>query len=67
MKKFVIFALLLTLCSFVRAEEPITIDCNFPGGNIIVDSIKDGVARVRPDLRDTTSEWFYYAFRVRNA
>ena len=53
--------------SVIPLEEPIAIDCDFPGGNIIVDSIQDGEARVRPDLRDTKGEWFYFAFRVRNA
>ena len=31
-----------------------------------MDSIGDGVVRLRPDLRDS-ADWFYYAFRVKNA
>ncbi|MDO4575803.1 MAG: M14-type cytosolic carboxypeptidase [Planctomycetia bacterium] len=65
MKK-ILWLLLLCLGSVALAGE-IQIDCDFPGGNILVDSIKDGVVRVRPDQRGSTMNWFYYAFRVRNA
>jgi len=43
------------------------IDCDFPGGNICVDAIEGGTAQLRPDLRDTDREWFYWYFRVREA
>lgn len=53
----------------VRAIE---IDSNFPGGNIVIDKIEatDGepvVVTVRPDLRDTMTDWFYWSFRVQQA
>ena len=41
------------------------IDCDFPGGNIIVDSIKGDTVWLRQDLRDTAGNWFYWYFRVR--
>lgn len=44
-----------------------TIDSNFPGGNIIVDSIEGDVVSLHQDLRDTTVDWFYWHFRVRGA
>ncbi|MHC4678895.1 MAG: M14-type cytosolic carboxypeptidase, partial [Planctomycetota bacterium] len=42
-----------------------TIDANFPGGNIVVDSIKDDTVFIRPDQRDSSDWWFYWYFRVR--
>lgn len=50
------------------AQGPsVVIDSDFPGGNIRVDSIDGDVVKLRPDLRDTEGDWFYFAFRVRNA
>ena len=49
-----------------RAAAP-RIDAAFPGGNIIVDGIEGDTAFLRPDLRDTQGDWFYWAFRVRGA
>jgi len=46
--------------------EPL-IDCDFPGGNIIVEKIDGDTAFVRQDLRDTEGDWFYWHFRVRGA
>lgn len=45
----------------------ITLDCDFPGGNIIVDSIDGDAIAVHQDLRDTTTDWFYWCFRARGA
>jgi hypothetical protein len=43
------------------------IDCDFPGGNILVEGIEGNTVRVRQDLRDTRGDWFYWYFRVRGA
>ena len=43
------------------------IDAVFPGGNIIVDRIEGDTVFLRPDLRDTSTWWFYWHFRVRGA
>ncbi len=45
----------------------LTIDCRFPGGNIKVHDIQGDTVFVSPDLRDTRTSWFYWAFRVRGA
>ena len=45
----------------------IQIDCDFPGGNIIVDGVDGQHVRVRQDQRDTERPWFYWHFRVRGA
>jgi hypothetical protein len=49
------------------AQKSIVVDSDFPGGNIIVDSIQADTVTLHRDLRDTASEWFYYYFRVRGA
>lgn len=61
------------------AQEVIQIDADFPGGNIIVDgidrtstlyyTIKDPgkIIQLRPDLRDTQGDWFYWYFRIKGA
>ena len=43
------------------------IDCNFPGGNIIVDRVVDDFVYLHQDLRDTKGDWFYWYFRVASA
>ena len=63
------FALVLSSIDAVGQERAaVQIDSDFPGGNIIVDSVSpDGIVTLQPDLRDTEGDWFYTAFRVRNA
>jgi hypothetical protein len=55
-------ALILSL-----SQEEINVDCDFPGGNIIVDKIEGNTVSVHQDLRDTSTKWFYWQFRVRGA
>lgn len=43
------------------------ITCDFPGGNILVDSIDGDTVRLHQDLRDTEGGWFYWCFRVAEA
>jgi murein tripeptide amidase MpaA len=43
------------------------IDAAFPGGNILVSSIVGDTVTLGPDLRDTTTYWFYWYFRVAGA
>lgn len=49
-----------------KAMACMQIDCDFPGGNIVVEDIKENTAYLRQDLRDTEGNWFYWAFRVRD-
>jgi len=44
--------------------EKVTIDADFPGGNIIVERIEGDTIFLRPDLRDTSTWWFYWHFSV---
>lgn len=45
----------------------VTVDCDFPAGNIVVDDVVGDDVFVRQDLRDTQGDWFYWSFRVRGA
>jgi hypothetical protein len=45
----------------------LAIDAKFPAGNIIVERIDGDTVFLRPDLRDTEGDWFYWCFRVRGA
>ena len=45
----------------------LTVDCNFPGGNIILDRIDGNTIELHQDMRDTAIDWFYWYFRVRGA
>ena len=55
------------LAASLRAAAELTVDCDIPAGNVVVDSIKGAVVKVRQDLRDTKGNWFYWAFRVKGA
>lgn len=46
---------------------PLQVDTNFPGGNAVIESVRGDVVVLRPDLRDTLGEWFYWHVRLRSA
>lgn len=48
------------------APAAFKVDDDLPAGNIIVDAIEGDTVKVQQDLRDS-SQWFYWAFRVRGA
>jgi hypothetical protein len=43
------------------------LDADFPGGNILVESVDGAAATLRQDRRDTEGWWFYWCCRVRGA
>lgn len=43
------------------------IHCDFPGGNIEVAGVWEQTVWIRPALRDTAGNWFYWAFCVEGA
>jgi hypothetical protein len=49
------------------AQDGVRVDCDLPGGNIVVDKIDGDTVSVHQDLRDTQGDWFYWQFRVRGA
>lgn len=72
-KNFVFPAVLsILLFAFSRVAAPqsasgITVDDDFPGGNIVVESIDGNTIYLHQDLNDTQRNWFYWYFRVRGA
>jgi predicted deacylase len=58
--------LAFSICS-IGSSEALTVDADFPGGNIIVDRIEGDTVFLRPDQRDSSTWWFYWHFRVRGA
>jgi len=50
----------------VNAAE-LTIEADYPGGNIVLDKIEGDNVYLQQDLRDTKGWWFYWNFRVRGA
>ncbi len=48
-------------------NETLTVDCDFPGGNIAVERIEGDHVDLHQDPRDTPGFWFYWYFRVRGA
>lgn len=47
------------------SSEGLAIDCQFPGGNILVDKVDADHVYLHQDPRDTEGFWFYWNFRVR--
>jgi predicted deacylase len=47
--------------------DAFVLDAVFPGGNIIVERIEGDTVFLRPNLRDSSTWWFYWHFRVRGA
>jgi len=45
----------------------VSVDADFPGGNVHVDKIAGNEVYLHQDLRDTAGDWFYWYFRVRGA
>lgn len=45
-------------------EHGLTLDCDFPGGNIIIDDVDSDTVFLHQDLRDTEGFWFYWCFRI---
>ena len=66
--KIKIIALIVVSIVFCR-ETPASfqIDADFPGGNIIVVSIRNDSILLKQDLRDSDINWFYWSFRVKGA
>src|SRR5918998_4082861 len=64
--RLILAVTLLPWASRAMAVE-LEVDADCPGGNVIVDRIDGDDIHVRPDLRDTVGDWFYWNFRVRGA
>ncbi len=51
----------------IPAQGSVQVDCDFPGGNILVDRLEGDEVFLKQDSRDTKGFWFYWSFRVRGA
>jgi len=61
MAKFILLNLVLSTmfpAAGAAVSEDLTVDCSFPGGNIVVDSIQEDTVYLRQDMRDTPGFWF---------
>jgi hypothetical protein len=66
----VVVAVIVTFVSPLAAETTVPlprVDCDFSGGNIILERIEGDNVYLRQDPRDTPGFWFYWSFRVREA
>ncbi|MCF6332023.1 MAG: M14-type cytosolic carboxypeptidase, partial [Draconibacterium sp.] len=76
-KKIFIFILLFFPTIYLFGQNDLEISADFPGGNIIVENCDNkstlyyqatsDTIKLRPDLRDTEGNWFYWYFRVTGA
>lgn len=67
MSGILILSFLLVFGTLTSASADVTIDAEFEGGNVIVERIDGDHIHIRPDLRDTKGNWFYWNFRVDGA
>jgi len=51
----------------LHGGDRVVVDGNLPAGNIRVEQIDGDTVRLTRELRDTTTDWFYWAFRVTGA
>lgn len=66
-RRLVGLAWLLALIAATLAHAQVNVDAAFPGGNVTVERIEGDTVFFRQDLRDSSGDWFYWAFRVRGA
>ena len=66
MRYIVIIAAIISLSSCKQDGAIVEINADFPGGNIILDSISNDTVYIRPDNRDSEKPWFYWYFEVKS-
>ena len=59
--------LVLTAAVAVTGFAGLEIDGRLPAGNIVVEAVEGDAVRLTRELRDTATDWFYWAFRVKGA
>ncbi len=50
-----------------RCQNPLEVDSRYTGGNIILNRISGDTVFVEPDTSNSSTDWFYWNFKVRNA
>ena len=66
MTKSILFCFFCLISINTRSQQ-INIYSDFPGGNLLIDKIKGDTIWIRPDLRDTKGDWFYWCFAMNEA
>jgi hypothetical protein len=64
---FIFFLAFGPLRNSAAYASHLEIRSNFPGGNVTVDSIVGNTVYLRPDIRDTTRDWFYWYMAVKSS
>lgn len=65
-KTIIAFCFILFLSGNIVAQG-FNIYSDFPSGNIIIDKKMNDTVWIRPDLRDTKTNWFYWCFAINKA
>ncbi|NJL32484.1 MAG: hypothetical protein HC898_13190 [Phycisphaerales bacterium] len=53
--------------AMTTTSDVFEVSTEFPGGNAIIESIVGDTIRLKPDLRDTEGNWFYWSIRIKGA
>lgn len=61
---FSIFLMVFSQNELLAQKSEYSISADFPGGNIVVEKIENDTVWLKPDLRDTKGNWFYWYFKV---
>ncbi|MBE9510050.1 MAG: peptidase M14 [Bacteroidetes bacterium] len=66
MKRTVIVLLwiIISIYNSVAQEKKCQIHSDLPGGNIIIGKMSNDTIWLKPDLRDTKGNWFYWYFKI---
>ena len=66
MKRTVIVLLwiIISIYNSFAQEKKCQIHSDLPGGNIIIEKISNDTIWLKPDLRDTKGNWFYWYFKI---
>lgn len=51
----------------LQGQQKLRFVTDFPAGNILIDRVSNDTVHLRPDLRDTEGNWFYWYFAVKGA
>ncbi len=66
MKKLLLASIVTTLDVISPATaKDVTLDADYPGGNVRMVRQEERTFTIAPDLRDTAGWWFYFNFRLR--
>ena len=65
--KLICSAIIMLNSALAWSAPDLIIDTDYPGGNVIVESIEGDTVLLRTDLRDTEGWWFYWNFKVSGA